>query len=184
MLDKCWLIRRSDFPGSSVVKESACNVGDMGLIPGLGRSPAEGNGNPLQYSCLENYMDRGAWWTTVHGVTKSWIRLTDFHFQGDLVSFLYEFLSSFFFLYHFVTLTDLIKSLSISTVQQTYTVPVMCQVQRSSETDTVSEASGLMRQGLQRPSSGKGCSIGFHYCFRNTRQGMSIDEVERKAETR
>ena len=49
------------FPHSSVGKESACNAGDLGLIPGLGRSPGEGNGNPLQYSCLENPMDRGAW---------------------------------------------------------------------------------------------------------------------------
>jgi len=56
-------------------KESACNAGDtaeVGLIPGLGRYPAGGNGNPLQYSCLGNPMDRGAWWATVHGVTKSW----------------------------------------------------------------------------------------------------------------
>ena len=60
-----------DFPGDSVGKESACNAGDPGSIPGLGRSPGEGNGNPLQYSCLENPMDRGAWWATVHGVTKS-----------------------------------------------------------------------------------------------------------------
>ena len=51
-------------------KESACNVGDMGLIPGLGRSPGEGNGNPLQYSCLENPMDRGAWWVIVYGVAR------------------------------------------------------------------------------------------------------------------
>jgi len=50
-----------DFPGSSDGKDSACNAGDLGLIPGLGRSPGEGNGNPLQYSCLENSMDRGAW---------------------------------------------------------------------------------------------------------------------------
>ena len=60
------------FPDSSAGKESACNVGDLGSIPRLGRSPAEGNGNPLQYSCLENPMDRGAWWATVHGVAKSW----------------------------------------------------------------------------------------------------------------
>jgi len=53
-------------------KESACKAGDMGSIPGLGRSPGEENGNPLQYSCLENSMDRGAWWVTVHGVAKSW----------------------------------------------------------------------------------------------------------------
>ena len=49
---------------------SASNAGDPGLIPGLGRSPGEGNGNPLQYSCLENPMDGGAWWATVHGVTE------------------------------------------------------------------------------------------------------------------
>ena len=53
-------------------KESACNAGDPGLIPGSGRSSGEGNGNPLQYSCLENPTDGGAWWATVHGVTKSW----------------------------------------------------------------------------------------------------------------
>ena len=53
------------------VKASACNVGDLGSIPGLGRYPGERNGNPLQYSCLENPMDGGAWWTTVHEVTKS-----------------------------------------------------------------------------------------------------------------
>ena len=57
-------------PGSSDGKESACSAGDLGLIPGLGRFPGEGNGNPLQYSCLENLMDRGAWWITVHGVAK------------------------------------------------------------------------------------------------------------------
>ena len=54
------------FPGSSEVKVSACNVGDLGLIPGSGRSPGEGNGNPLQYTCLENPMDGGAWGATVH----------------------------------------------------------------------------------------------------------------------
>ena len=59
---------------------SACNAGDPGSIPGLGRSPGEGNGNPLQYSCLENPMDRGAWWATVHGVTKSRTRLSNFTF--------------------------------------------------------------------------------------------------------
>ena len=61
---------QTDFPHSSVGKESACNAGDLGSIPGLGRSPGEGNGNPRQYSCLENPMDRGAWWATVHGVTR------------------------------------------------------------------------------------------------------------------
>ena len=60
------------FPGGSEVKVSACNVGHLGSIPGLGRSPGEGNGNPLQYFCLENPTDGGAWWATVHGVAKSW----------------------------------------------------------------------------------------------------------------
>ena len=66
------------FPGGSEDKASACNAGDSGSIPGLGRSPGEGNDNPLQYSCLENPMDRGAWGATVHGVTKSRTRLSDF----------------------------------------------------------------------------------------------------------
>ena len=66
------------FPGGSDVKASACNAGDLGSVPGSGRSPGEGNGNPLQYSCLENPMDGGAWWATVHGVAKSWTRLSDF----------------------------------------------------------------------------------------------------------
>jgi len=60
-----------DLPCSSYGKESACNAGDLGSIPGLGRSLGEGNGNPLQCSCLENPMDRGAWWATVYGVAKS-----------------------------------------------------------------------------------------------------------------
>ena len=64
------------FPGGSEVKASASNTGDLGSIPGSGRSPGEGNGNPLQYSCLENPMDGGAWWATVHGVAKSRTRLS------------------------------------------------------------------------------------------------------------
>ena len=60
----------SCFPGGSEGKESTYNAGGSGLIPQLGRSPREGNGNPLQYSCLENPMDRGAWWATIHGITK------------------------------------------------------------------------------------------------------------------
>ena len=60
------------FPGGSDGKESACNAGDPGSIPGSGRSPGEVNGNPLQYSCLENSMDRGVWWSIVPGVAKSW----------------------------------------------------------------------------------------------------------------
>ena len=68
------------FPGGSDGKVSAHNAGDPGSIPGSGRSPGEGNGNPLQYSGLENSMDGGAWWATVHGVTKSQTRLSDFTF--------------------------------------------------------------------------------------------------------
>ena len=58
------------FPHGSDGKASACSTGDLGLTPGLGRSPGEGNGNPLQYSCLENPMDRGDWQATVHGVAR------------------------------------------------------------------------------------------------------------------
>ena len=66
-----------------MVKNPPANTGDIrdgGSIPGLGRSPGEGNGNPLQYSCLENFMDRGTWRATVHGIAKSWTRLSDFTF--------------------------------------------------------------------------------------------------------
>ena len=82
----CWVAPRWDckFPsmtgvtyGGSDGKESACNGGDPGLIPGSGRSPREGNGNPHQCPCLENPMDRGAWRVAVHGVEKNWSRLND-----------------------------------------------------------------------------------------------------------
>ena len=66
------------FPGGSEVKASAWNAGDPGSIPQLGRSPGEGKGTPLQYSCLENPMEGGAWQATVHGVAKSRTRLSDF----------------------------------------------------------------------------------------------------------
>ena len=69
------------FPGGSDGKESACNARGLGSIDELGRSPGEGNGNPLLYSCLENSMGRGAWWATIHGVTKSWTKLSDQHFH-------------------------------------------------------------------------------------------------------
>ena len=68
------------FPGGSDDGESACNAGDPGSVPGSGRSPGEGNGNPLQFSCLENLMDGEAWWATVHGVAKSRTQLSDFTF--------------------------------------------------------------------------------------------------------
>ena len=66
-----------DFPGASDAKERAFSAGDPALIPGLGRSPGEGSGNPLQSSCLENPMDRGAWWAAVLRVMKSWTPLSD-----------------------------------------------------------------------------------------------------------
>ena len=66
------------FRGGSGSKGSVCNAGNLGSIFGSGRSPGKGNGNPLQYSRLENSMDRGAWWATVHGVAKSWTRLSSF----------------------------------------------------------------------------------------------------------
>ena len=66
--------------GGSEVKASAWNAGDQGSIPGSGRSPGEGNGKPLQYSCLENPKNGGAWWAAVHGVAKSRTRLSEFTF--------------------------------------------------------------------------------------------------------
>ena len=65
------------FPSGSMVKNLPAKAGDAGLIPGLGRSLGEGNGNPLQYSCLRNPMDKRAWWATVHGVAKSQMRLSN-----------------------------------------------------------------------------------------------------------
>ena len=67
------------FPHGSDGKESAWNAGDLSSIPRLGSSPGEGNGNPLQDSCLENPMDRGAWWARVHGIAKSQTRVSDKH---------------------------------------------------------------------------------------------------------
>ena len=74
------LSRRWGFPGGPVVKNPPARAGDArdaGSIPGSGKSPGIENGNPLQYSCLENSTERGTWWTTVHGVTKSWSQLSD-----------------------------------------------------------------------------------------------------------
>ena len=68
---------KPDFPDGAVVKSLPAHAADTGSILGLGRSPGEGNGKPLQYSCLENSMDRGAWQATVHGVAKSQTRLSD-----------------------------------------------------------------------------------------------------------
>ena len=77
-----WTTVSSDvgFPGGSDSKASVCSAGDPGSILGLGISPGEGTDNPLQYSCLENPMDGGSWWDTLHGVAKSWTQLSDFTF--------------------------------------------------------------------------------------------------------
>ena len=77
-------LRVMGFPGGSDGEEPTCDTGDPGSVPGLGRSPGEGHGNRLQYSCLGNPMDRGAWWAIVHGVTKSQTRPNNEHFQHVL----------------------------------------------------------------------------------------------------
>ena len=76
-------IQNQGFPWWLSSKESVRNAGDQGSIPGSGRPPEEGNGNPGQYSCLGNPMDRGTWWATVHGVEKSWTRLRAGQFMGS-----------------------------------------------------------------------------------------------------
>ena len=77
-------LKQRGFPVDSEGKESACNAGNPGSIPGSGGYPGEGNGNPLQYCCLENSMDRGTWQATVLGVVKSQIQLSDLHFHFHL----------------------------------------------------------------------------------------------------
>ena len=76
-----WSVLKFSFPSGSDSKEPACNTGDLGSICRSRRFPGEGNGNPLQYSCLENSVDKGAWWAIVHRVTKGWTRLSDYHFH-------------------------------------------------------------------------------------------------------
>ena len=87
------------FPSGSDSRELACSAGDLGLIPGSGRSPGEGNGYPLQYSCLENSMDRGVWQATVHGVTKSWTQLKCLSIHTQCI---YIFEGVFVFIVYFI----------------------------------------------------------------------------------
>ena len=76
---------------AQMVKRPASSAGDLGSIPGSGRYPRKGNGNPLQYSCLENPMDGGAWLATVHGVAKSWTQVNDFTITNDSVIYMLAF---------------------------------------------------------------------------------------------
>ena len=85
------MIHDLGFPVGSEAKASACNVGDLDSIPGSGRPPGEGNGNPLLYSCLENPMDIEAWWAIVHGIAKSWTRLNDFTFTFMILVAVFKF---------------------------------------------------------------------------------------------
>ena len=120
-VDVCFILSRvcvgsllsQDFPGGASGKESACNTGDAGSIPGSGRSPEGGHGNPLQYSCLENPMDRGAWWTIVHGVTKSWTLLKWLSMMHTLFSEMFNVadLIHFYFIVYFIK----IRTFSYST---------------------------------------------------------------------
>ena len=84
MAIRLYLLLYKVFLGGSAGKEPACNAGDLGSIPGLGRSPGGGHGNTLQYSCLENSMDRGAWRAAVHGVTQSQTLMSGFHFHFNI----------------------------------------------------------------------------------------------------
>ena len=77
MTERLTHMHKMGFPDGSDDKEFACSAGDPGSIPGSGRSPGEGNGNPPLYSCLENSMGRGDWWAPIHGVTKSWTKLSN-----------------------------------------------------------------------------------------------------------
>ena len=106
-----------DFPGGSDSKASAYNAGDPGSIPASGRSPGEGNGNPFQYSCLENPKDGGAWWAAVHGLTKSQTRLSDFTFTFKS---LVQFFGIFVYLWPFILFLS-------SHLIGPWTLPKICQ---------------------------------------------------------
>ena len=109
---------------------------DAGSIPGMGRLPGEGNGNPLQSSCLENPKDRGAWWVTVHGVAKSWTRLNDFHFfNGQFVPFIFLMFVNFLLPFSSVQFSHSVVSNSLQPhgLQQAV-FPVHCQLLEFTQT--------------------------------------------------
>ena len=101
------------FPGSSDGKVSACNVGNLGSIPGSGRSPGEGNGNPLQYPCLENPVDGGTWQATVHRVAKSRTRLSNFTFTFHFQRHIFEYYLFCILFLELITMLDLLILSSI-----------------------------------------------------------------------
>ena len=104
------------FPGGSEGKASACDVEDPCSISGLGRSPGEGNGNSLQYSCLENLMDRGAWWATVHGVAKSQTRLTDYTHICVYILYIYSiYIYTYIYIRIHIAVATFLKNLSMLT---------------------------------------------------------------------
>ena len=134
------------FPGGSDGKASACNVGDPASIPGSGRSHGEGNGNPLQYSCLENSMDGGAWWATVHGVAQSRTWLSDFTLNLNTWDFecfncfRFKHISSFYLLFSHSVMFDF------------FIVPRDCSLP-SSSVHGISEAKILEWVWVAMPSS-------------------------------
>ena len=138
----------SGFPSGSDGEESACNARDLGSIPGLGRSPEEGNGYPLQYSGLENSTDKGAWQATVHGVAKSQTRLSDFHFTFLDTAILCVQLRSSCFLRTPIFL-DWGPILTLGLLHRTADQPLLCinNVRRQSNGDELTAASAA------RPSS-------------------------------
>ena len=105
------------FSGDSDSKESACSLRDSGSIPGSGRSPGEGNGYPLQYFCLENSMDRGAWWATVYGIVKSRTRLSNQHYYYYRDIYLLH-INLLLIWYHFLKILSFIHGIAHSIWQK------------------------------------------------------------------
>ena len=145
----------SGFPGGSDVEQSACNARDLGSIPGLGRSPEEGNGYPFQYSGQENSTDKGAWQATVHGVAKSWTRLSDFHFTFLDTAILCVRLKSSCFLRTPVFL-DWGLILTLGLLHQTADQPLLCinNLRRQSNGDELTAASAARPSSLPANRSG------------------------------
>ena len=151
-----------DFSSGSDGKESAYNAGNPGWIPGLGRSPGGENDNPLQYSCLENSMDRGAWWATVHGVAKSWTRLRDCHTHTHTHTHTHSCFTMlcYFQLYSTVIQTYICTYVSIYSFSYSF---LLCQV-----TSVMSDSVGPRRwQPTRLPhpwdSPGKKTGVGCHF---------------------